>query len=146
MKRQQVDTDDGWTVITHGLSNLSVSNGKKKGKAGRNNAHAGSMPTDLVQGLTAEKLVQDFHNRTEKWNTTSCAQHLESVLAKTEGAVENAVCIGIGSFSRDWEHRHRAMWQLVLFKSVVSHCRPPSFSVRAVSMETNSQQLGSLER
>lgn len=122
MKRQQVDTEDGWTVITHGLSNLSVGHGKKKGKAGRSNAQVGSMPTDLVNGLTAEKLLQDFNNRTEKWETTACAQHLRSVLKKREWGVESAVCIGIGSFSRDWEHRHRAMWQLVLFMSVVSYC------------------------
>lgn len=124
VKRQQVSTDDGWTVITHGLSSLSVGNGKKKGKGGRSNAQAGSMPTDIVHGLTAEKLLQDFTNRTEKWMTTACAQHLESVLAKREWGVKDAVCIGIGSFSRDWEHRHRAMWQLVLFMSVVAHCKP----------------------
>lgn len=122
MKRQQVDTEDGWTVITHGLSNLSVGIGKKKGRGGRNNAQAGSMPTDIVQGLTAEKLLQDFQNRTEKWKTTSCAKHLENVLAKGEKKLIEAVCIGIGSFSRDWEHRHRAMWQLVLFMGVVSYC------------------------
>lgn len=122
VKRQQVDTDDGWTVITHGLSNLSVGNGKKKGKGVRNNARAGSMPTDIVQGLTAEKLLRDFHNRTEKWKTTACARHLEDVLGKNEWDINAAVCIGIGSFSRDWEHRHRAMWQLVLFMSVVSYC------------------------
>lgn len=138
VKRQQVDTDDGWTVITHGLSNLSVSNGKRKGKAGRGNAQAGLMPTDLVQGLTPEKLLQDFTNRTEKWKTTSCAQHLESVLAKREYDVENAVCIGIGSFSRDWEHRHRAMWQLVLFMSVASHCMSPFLPLCAIDMTTNS--------
>jgi len=138
VKRQQVDTDDGWTVITHGLSNLSVGNGKRKGKGGRSNAQAGLMPTDLVQGLTAEKLLQDFNNRTEKWKTTSCAQHLESVLAKREYNVEHAVCIGIGSFSRDWEHRHRAMWQLVLFMSVVSRCMSPFLSLCAIDMTTNS--------
>ena len=139
IKRQQVDTDDGWTVITHGLSNLSVGNGKKKDKGNRSNAQAGSMPTDLVQGLTAEKLLQDFHNRTEKWKTTACAQHLEGVLAKRKWDVENAVCIGIGSFSRDWEHRHRAMWQLVLFMSVVSHRRPSSSLVlRAIGINADS--------
>lgn len=122
VKRQQVDTDDGWTVITHGLSNLSVGSGKKKGKAGRSNVQAGSMPTDLVHGLTAEKLLLDFQNRTEKWKTTTCAQHLEDVLKRNESVVTEAVCIGIGSFSRDWEHRHRAIWQLVLFMGVVSHC------------------------
>jgi hypothetical protein len=124
VKRQQVDTEDGWTVITHGLSKLSVGGhgGKKeKGKGGKSNAHAGSMP-ELVQGLTAEKLLLDFENRTEKWKTTACAQQLGSLLGKREWGVETAVCIGIGSFSRDWEHRHRAMWQLVLFMAVVKHC------------------------
>ena len=125
VKRQQVDTQDGWTVITHGLSNLSVGgHGKKKGKeraVGRSNAQAGSMP-EPVQGLTAEKLLLDFENRTEKWKTTTCALQLESVLGKREWGVESAVCIGIGSFSRDWEHRHRAMWQLVLFMAVLAHC------------------------
>lgn len=125
VKRQQVDTDDGWTVITHGLSNLSVGNKKGKGKAQRHNAaQAGSMPTAIVEGLTAEKLLQDFHNRTEKWQATACAQHLKSVLAKKKWHLKEATCIGIGSFSRDWEHRHRAMWQLVLFKSVISYCKP----------------------
>ena len=122
VKRQQVDTDDGWTVITHGLSNLTVGNGKKNGKGGKS-VQAGSMPTDIVHGLTAEKLLQDFQNRTEKWTTTACAQHLEDALSKKDWAVTEAVCIGIGSFSRDWEHRHRAMWQLVLFMDVVSHCK-----------------------
>ena len=120
VKRQQVDTEDGWTVITYGLSNLSVGgHGNKKGKG--KSGHTGSMP-DLVQGLTAEKLLVDFENRTEKWKTTACAQHLGGVLGKREWGVESAVCIGIGSFSRDWEHRHRAMWQLVLFMAVVKHC------------------------
>ncbi|KAF3053038.1 hypothetical protein E8E11_011438 [Didymella keratinophila] len=135
VKRQQVDTEDGWTVITHGLSNLFVSNGKKKGKSGRNNAQAGSMPADIVQGLTAEKLFQDFQNRTEKWKTTACAKHLEDVLARAGKKLTEAVCIGIGSFSRDWEHRHRAMWQLVLFMGVVSYLRQSSTEVRLYAQE-----------
>lgn len=128
VKRQQVEAHDGWTIITHGLSNLSVSGRKGKGKGqNRNVTQAGSMPSDTVEGLTAEKLLQDFNNRTEKWGTTTCAQHLSNILAKGEWTVSEAVCIGIGSFSRDWEHRHRAIWQLVAFMSIVSHCNfsPP---------------------
>jgi hypothetical protein len=79
------------------------------------------MPTDTVEGLTAERLLQDFNNRTERWKASACAQQLEGALEKREWDVAEAVCIGIGSFSRDWEHRHRAMWQLVLFISVVKH-------------------------
>ncbi|KAJ4411832.1 hypothetical protein N0V91_000967 [Didymella pomorum] len=135
VKRQQIDTEDGWTVITHGLSNLSVDNGKKKGKGSRNNAQAGFMPTAIVQGLTAEKLLQDFQNRTRKWETTACAKHLVDVLAKAEKNVTDAVCIGIGSFSRDWEHRHRAMWQLVLFMGVISYLRQSSTEVKLYAQE-----------
>lgn len=126
IKRQQVSADDGWTVITHGLSNLSV--GSKEGKKGRISNHAqnaGSLPTDTVEGLTAEKLLEDFNRRTERWKDTACAQHLEDLLLKRKWGVSEAVCIGIGSFSRDWEHRHRAMWQLVLFMSVVQHRKIP---------------------
>ncbi|KAF1931596.1 uncharacterized protein M421DRAFT_417359 [Didymella exigua CBS 183.55] len=135
VKRRQVSTDDGWTVITHGFSNLTVGNGKKKGKGGRGNVQAGSMPAEIVHGLTAEKLLQDFQNRTEKWKTTACAQHLEDVLRKNEWAVTEAVCIGIGSFSRDWEHRHRAIWQLVLFMGVVCHLRKSSTEIQLHAQE-----------
>lgn len=122
MKRQQVEADDGWTVITHGLSTLSVAGKRGRGKNQKHNAAlARSMPSDTVEGMTAEKILQDFNNRTEKWETTACAQHVQTVLAKGGWHIREAVCIGIGSFSRDWEHRHRAMWQLVLFMSVVSH-------------------------
>lgn len=126
VKRQQVEAGDGWTVITHGLSNLSVSGKKGKGRNQKHNAaQAASMPITIASGLTAEKLLQDFNNRTERWKDTTCAHHLDSVLAKVEWNVNEAACIGIGSFSRDWEHRHRAMWQLVLFMYTVSHCKQP---------------------
>ena len=122
VKRQQVEADDGWTFITHGLSNLSVDGKKGKGRNQKHNAsQMGSMPTTIVSGLTVEKLLQDFNSRTERWKDTACAYHLDDILAKGEWNVNEAVCIGIGSFSRDWEHRHRAMWQLVLFVYTVSH-------------------------
>ncbi|KAJ4316549.1 hypothetical protein N0V94_005387 [Neodidymelliopsis sp. IMI 364377] len=91
VKRQQVAADDGWTVITHGLSNLSVGS-KAKGKGRKDNVHqAGSMPTDTVEGLTAERLLQDFSNRTERWKASACAQHLEGALEKREWNVAEAV-------------------------------------------------------
>jgi hypothetical protein len=139
VKRQQVDTEDGWTIITHGLSNLSVGNGKKNVRGGRDIPQAGSMPTDVVQGLTAERLYLDFQNRTEKWKTTACAKHLEDLLAREKENPTEAVCIGIGSFSRDWEHRHRAMWQLVLFMGVVSHCELRFYPTVCIKIADGSQ-------
>lgn len=74
---------------------------------------------DTVEGLTAETLLSDFKARQQRWKATECARQLRNVVEKRESKVEVAVCIGIGSFSRDWEHRHRSLWQLVLFVDVV---------------------------
>lgn len=120
VKRQQVEADDGWTTITHGLSNLSVGKGK-----GLNKEHIKNfIPTQTVEGLTSDKLFEDFKKLEERWRDTSCAKQVREILDRKEWDVENAVCIGIGSFSLDWHHRHRSMWQLVLFMDVVKHCEP----------------------
>jgi hypothetical protein len=76
-----------------------------------------------VEGLTAEKMLEDFRTLQERWEDTLLAQQVKEILEKRGGdggwGVENAVCIGIGSFSRDWAHRWRSLWQLVLFVDVV---------------------------
>lgn len=126
IKRRAVQNDDGWTVITHGLSKVSLKDDEKNSNA---------MPSTVV-GLTVELLSKDFRARQEKWQDTACARQIDTVVEKKrnrEGKrnVKNALCIGIGSFSRDWEHRHRALWQLVLFVWVVERCKssiPYSYS------------------
>lgn len=112
VKRKAVQSSDGWTVITHGLSGLSLDKGKVE--------NTGSMP-DVVKGLTAETLTSDLKARQGRWNDTECVRQVRDLLAKRTWDVKQAVCIGIGSFSRDWEHRHRSMWQLVLFVDVVEY-------------------------
>jgi hypothetical protein len=123
VKRQQVASDDGWTVITHGLSGLSIDKGANTG-ADTNENNAGdksghSLPPRTVSGMTPESLLVDFKKLQERWIDTACAAHAARLLADKTWEVTDAVCIGIGSFSRDWEHRHRALWQLVLFLDVV---------------------------
>ncbi|KAH6882097.1 hypothetical protein BKA58DRAFT_13633 [Alternaria rosae] len=116
VKRKEVQSDDGWTVITHGLASVSL-DGK-----GKKEADAGSFPTRIVEGLTAEKLLEDFRLLQERWEDTLLAQQVKDIVEKSADSkwgVEEAVCIGIGSFSRDWAHRWRSMWQLVLFVDVV---------------------------
>lgn len=136
VKRKEVEGGDGWTVITHGVGRLSLGEGKGKGKDGKNGSGGGDdkardstagMPGE-VEGLTVEMLLSDFKARQGRWRDTACARHIESVLAKRSWKVADAVCIGIGSFSRDWAHRHRSMWQLVLFMAVVEHRTSPSHS------------------
>lgn len=123
VKRKQVQSEDGWTVITHGLSNLSLDKGQGEGRRKREGQDldtVGSMPS-TVQGLTIDTLMKDFEKRQERWRDTACARQVKDLLCGRTWDVQEAVCIGIGSFSRDWEHRHRCMWQLVLFMEVVGH-------------------------
>ncbi|CAG5160216.1 uncharacterized protein ALTATR162_LOCUS5764 [Alternaria atra] len=121
VKRKEIQSDDGWTVITHGLASVSL-NDKGKGEV-----DAGSLPTRVVEGLTAEKMLEDFRTLQERWEDTLLAQQVKEILEKRGGdggwGVENAVCIGIGSFSRDWAHRWRSLWQLVLFVDVVERLK-----------------------
>jgi hypothetical protein len=119
VKRRQVQAGDGWTVVTHTAS----------GRAKRNEEILeGSHPRALVLGLTVEKLGLEFRELERRFRDTACARQLGEILKyrvmvgegqKSDEGVENAVCIGIGSFSIDWEHRWRALWQLVLFLFVI---------------------------
>lgn len=120
VKRKEVQADDGWTVVTHGLSKSANKHKSRPGKASHATA---SFPTDIVEGLTAEKLIEDFKRLQSQWRETSLAKQIEDLLVKRTWDVQEAVCVGIGSFSLDWSHRHRSMWQLVLFMAVVEHLR-----------------------
>jgi hypothetical protein len=121
VKRQEVQSEDGWTVITHGLANVHLDNKNQKKKSTGKKV-SGQVPTQTVAGLTAPKLLSEFEKLRERWKDTGVAKQIDGL--KTKWEAKQAVCIGIGSFSRDWEHRHRSMWQLVLFLSIASSSIP----------------------
>jgi hypothetical protein len=125
VKRKEVQTEDGWTVITHGLSNMSLD--------------AGSLPSHVVEGLTAERLKGDFEKLQERWEDSGLAGQVKGILEKGEWDVREAVCVGVGSFSRDWVHRWRSLWQLVLFAGVVEGCK---FGFRVVLSDLKRAALG----
>ncbi|KAI4664138.1 uncharacterized protein J4E79_003639 [Alternaria viburni] len=128
VKRKEVQSEDGWTVITHGLASISL-DGK-----GKKEADAGSLPTRIVEGLTAEKLLDDFRLLQERWDDTLLAKQVKEIVEKRSAhgkwGVEEAVCIGIGSFSRDWAHRWRSLWQLVLFVDVFGRLKDENKDVK----------------
>ncbi|CAN9215429.1 unnamed protein product [Alternaria sp. RS040] len=121
VKRKEVQSDDGWTVITHGLASVSLNDKGKK------EIDAGFLPTRTVEGLTVEKLLEDFRTLQDRWEDTLLAKQIKEILEKSGGdsgrGVEKAACIGIGSFSRDWAHRWRSLWQLVLFVAIVERLK-----------------------
>jgi len=90
---------------------------------------------DSVDGLTAATLLSDFKARQERWKTTDCSKQVRNLMEKRGCPVEEAVCIGIGSFSRDWEHRHRSLWQLVLFVHVVEQLRTQCPEIKLYAQE-----------
>ena len=146
VKRQQVAAEDGWTVITHGLSNVSLDDDHQKSKGKTAKTSPLSTIPGMVSGLTPEKLLVEFKTLQERWEDTLLARQIDDVFSgrkehdageeketekEKEGngdghemcwGVNEAVCIGIGSFSRDWAHRWRSLWQLVLFVDVVGKC------------------------
>ncbi|CAA9959145.1 SRR1 multi-domain protein [Pyrenophora teres f. maculata] len=156
IKRQQVATDDGWTVITHGLANVSLDSDKSKNKAaggggqgktkakgeGKDDGKKNSMFTlpDVVSDITPDKLLAEFQGLQRRWAEFGVARQIDGIFGGNAGGgdveggeeddgkesgekedwdIREAICIGIGSFSRDWAHRWRSLWQLVLFVHVV---------------------------
>ncbi|KAF1957962.1 hypothetical protein CC80DRAFT_410048 [Byssothecium circinans] len=109
-KRKQVQAGDGWTVVAGSGS------AKESGET-QHLRHA--RPTEVVNGLTVDKLAEEFRGMDTRWRATSCAQTLEKMLGLRDWNVKEAACIGIGSLSLDWAHRYRSLWQLVLFMAVV---------------------------
>ncbi len=119
VKRQQIEADDGWTVITHGFSKVSLAKGND------NEQLTASLPNRVVKNLTSEKLLADFKTLQERWDDTALACQIEELTRKRNWDIKHAVCIGIGSFSRDWAHRWRSLWQLVLFIAVIHGLERP---------------------
>jgi hypothetical protein len=134
VKRQEVESEDGWRVITHGLAKMNVDDkdNKKNKKKKPAREISGQLPSSIVKDLTAEKLVTEFERLQERWKEAGIARQIDAL---EPGEVKEAVCIGIGSFSRDWEHRWRSLWQLVLFvhgasksSSVRMYAQDPAFT------------------
>ncbi|KAF2469374.1 uncharacterized protein BDR25DRAFT_189337, partial [Lindgomyces ingoldianus] len=120
VKRKEIDIGDGWTVVTHSTS----SRNRHTNPRNKTPATIDSRPTQIVSELTAQKLEAELSKMKQQWKTTTCAQQLAELLGKRNWDVNSAVCIGIGSFSLDWEHRKRSLWQLVLFLAILDLISP----------------------
>jgi hypothetical protein len=129
VKRKKVQASDGWTTVTH--SEQKPGAGAKEDEGLLQQARI----TNTVDGLTVPKMLELIGRMTERWKETACAKEVSEILGKrySEGwDVKEALCIGIGSFSLDWEHRHRSMWQLVLFLDVVRMGMRPLSTMRSM--------------
>jgi hypothetical protein len=109
-KQKHVQNSDGWTMVTR----LS-----KQKRGGNREQSCMERPTAVVEGLTVEKLHTEFKDMEERWGKTTCAESVKQMLQERNFDIREATCIGIGSFSIDWHHRFRSLWQLVFFMAVV---------------------------
>ncbi|KAF2205934.1 hypothetical protein GQ43DRAFT_361114 [Delitschia confertaspora ATCC 74209] len=142
VKRVTVPLDDGWSMVTHtssrnrsGLSDRS--NNKITGEKEKR-LLAASRPKSIVPGLTVQGLMEEFREFERRWRETSCKRGVEGLLKRRgfkEGDLKEAVCLGVGSFSVDWEHRGRSLWQLVLFLGVVREVSTPAIPLKLFAQE-----------
>ncbi|OCK89497.1 uncharacterized protein K441DRAFT_278698 [Cenococcum geophilum 1.58] len=140
VKRVTVPLEDGWSMVTHssprGRSNMLISHGALCGTTEQTDdltrasiteeaskqakqEHERLYPRCIVNGLTVEKLLEEYHQLKKRWDETLCAKQLEAMLGSRKWNVKEAFCLATSSFSFDWENRTRALWQLVLFMDVV---------------------------
>lgn len=119
VRKKQVVDSDGWTTVA----------GSGSAKQDPAEPPGGARPTRVVDGLTVAKLVGELRDMQARWEKTACAKYIDQTLSLRDWSTTEAVCIGIGSFSLDWEHRHRSLWQLVLFLDVVKLRRQSSILI-----------------
>jgi hypothetical protein len=136
VKRKQVQSGDGWTVVASSGSNASPASSQAQD----------ARPKRTVDGLTAEKLAAEFRDVEKRWQKSSCAKNLDKMLKLRSWTVKEAVCIGVGSFSLDWEHRWRSMWQLMLFMAVVRVCKyittpTPSYIALTITVQNHNPTI-----
>jgi hypothetical protein len=97
--------------------------GNKRQPPARNDAEGkylqDARSTRIVEGLTVDKLLNEFIAMEKRFGNTECARQVAAILRKRDWSISEAICIGTGSFSVDWEHRYRSLWQLVLFMTVL---------------------------
>ncbi|KAF2271521.1 uncharacterized protein EI97DRAFT_350161, partial [Westerdykella ornata] len=79
-------------------------------------------PQRTLPGLTVQKLCADSSTMERQFRDTGYARRLYAILQRGTWDIDTAVCVGIGSFSAEWQNRWRSMWQLVLFLGVVAQC------------------------
>ncbi|KAF2162823.1 hypothetical protein M409DRAFT_26679 [Zasmidium cellare ATCC 36951] len=78
--------------------------------------------------LTVPKLQQDFQAKLKTWKSSTCRKSLLQILNRIRPesgwAIEKAICLASGSFSREnLECRRRSMWQIVVFADIVEYLR-----------------------
>ena len=124
-KRTTVPLEDGWSIVTHtpASSHSSHKHGPRKPHHGSHSKEDAQIslarPRGIVLGMTVPRLRQEYRDFEERWRGSGCRNVLVGMLKGREWGIREAVCLGVGSLSVDWENRGRGMWQVVLFVDVV---------------------------
>ncbi|GAB7350064.1 hypothetical protein MBLNU459_g0733t1 [Dothideomycetes sp. NU459] len=115
-KRQVTDLDDGWQRIDTAARDQI------------DDARAVDPLPGVDPELSVQKLSEELKHMQKRWIDSTCrarfVQILQSRMVGADMFVDTAVCLALGSVSRNWRHRVHSMWQLVLFLDTVNLLLP----------------------
>jgi hypothetical protein len=125
-KRTTLALDDGWSIVTHSSPSRKTTS---RQNAKTDEQLRSARPAEIVAGMTVEKLLAEFKDMQRLFRESECAEQMRVILKRRNWDLKNAVCLAVGSLSRDWEHRKRGLWQLALFFSVIETISPNNQSL-----------------
>lgn len=105
--------EDGWSLVR-----------TKNKKGERTCIHSITHPP-VIEGLTLDKLVQEYEKLRKVWLGTACRKELLAILKRAEPddgwKVDTAIALALGNFSLDYDYlvRQRSLWQLIAFVDIV---------------------------
>lgn len=112
-KRQVTELEDGWQRIERTIP----------GPEGYDNSRIIDKVPGVDPELSIEKLKQEYERMRKRWLESTCRARVVDILklrVPDEGlSVDTAVCIAMGSVTRNWSLRIHSFWQLVFFLDVV---------------------------
>lgn len=114
MSSPQAPTADEWT---------HVSRGRGKGRSAQPPPVLNSFPA-ISKDLDVAEIRKDYNRKLKTWRSSTCRSTLLQILKTLQPDagwhVHNAVCLAMGSLSRDnLECRRRSMWQMVVFADII---------------------------
>ena len=118
-KRQQIEDEEGWTHVID-----TPRKGKKLDPEEGGWQHAGDFEKSGVSYInkTLKEMGDDYDHYAKQWKTNEACSLLRDKLASAEGnfAIENVVCLGLGSLqSARREGRRASHIQVAALRTIV---------------------------
>jgi hypothetical protein len=99
-----------------------------------------------ARDLTLEKMSLEFQAKLKAYRQTNCRRTVTQILSRTRPesgwALRTAICLGVGSLSREnIECRRRSMWQFVVFHDLLEQLRESGLVLEIFAQEPSFTEL-----